>query len=94
MKELKDLADKSLATRILDHEAYGSTIQQIFQRVNEATVSFFVRTVMFILGYVCSCWSFPVRNGYQYPANGEWDTRWHQSKYLSFLAWDRDWLIE
>ena len=48
MKELKDLADKSLATRILDHEAYGSKIQQIFQRVKEATMSFFVRTIMFI----------------------------------------------
>ena len=48
MKELKDLADKSLATRILDHEAYGPKIQQIFQRVKEATMSFFVRTIMFI----------------------------------------------
>ena len=48
MKELKDLADKSLATRILDHEAYGSKIQQIFQRVKEATMSFLVRTIMFI----------------------------------------------
>ena len=48
MKELKDLADKSLATRILDHEACGSKIQQIFQRVKEATVSFIVRTIMFI----------------------------------------------
>ena len=46
MKELEDLTDKSLATRILDHEAYGSKIQQIFQRVNEATISFSVRTVM------------------------------------------------
>jgi len=47
MKELKDLADKSLATRILDHEAYGTKVQQIFQRVKEATTSFFVRTIMF-----------------------------------------------
>ena len=46
MKELKDLADKSLATRILDYEAYGTKIQQIFQRVKEATMSFFVRTIM------------------------------------------------
>ena len=45
MKKLMDLADKSLATRILDHEAYGSEIQQIFQRVNEATMSFIVRTI-------------------------------------------------
>ena len=48
MKELKDLADKSLATQILDYEAIGSKIQQIFQRVREATMSFFVRTIMFI----------------------------------------------
>ena len=48
MKKLKDLADKSLATRILDHEAYGPKIQQIFHRVNEATISFSVRTIRFI----------------------------------------------
>ena len=48
MKELKDLADKSLAIQILDHEAYGSKIQQIFQRVTEGTTSFFVRTILFI----------------------------------------------
>ena len=48
MKELKDLAEKSLATQILDHEAYGAKIQQIFQRVKEATISFFVRAIMFI----------------------------------------------
>ena len=54
MKNLKDLSDKSLATRILDHEAYGPKIQQIFQRVKEATMSFFVRTIMFIYGYVYS----------------------------------------
>ena len=52
MKELKDLADKSLATRILDHEAHGPKIQQIFQRVKEATTSFFVCAIMFMLGYV------------------------------------------
>ena len=48
MKALKDLADKSLATRILDHEAYGQKIQQIFHRVKEATISFFVRIIMCI----------------------------------------------
>ena len=48
MKELKDLADQSLATRILDHEAYGPKIQQIFGRVKEATIPFFVSTIMFI----------------------------------------------
>ena len=54
MKELKDLADKSPVTRILDHEACRPKIQYIFQRVNEATISFFVRTIMFNSGYVYS----------------------------------------
>ena len=48
MKELQNLADKSLATQILDHEAIKPKIQQIFQRVKEATMTFFVRTNMFI----------------------------------------------
>ena len=48
MNKLMDLAGKSLATQILDHEAYGSKIQQVFQRVKEATMSFFVRNIMFI----------------------------------------------
>ena len=43
MKKLNDLASKSVATQILDHEAYGPKIQQIFKRVKEATISFFVR---------------------------------------------------
>jgi hypothetical protein len=30
MKKLKELADKLLATWILDHEAYGLKIQQVF----------------------------------------------------------------
>ena len=47
MKELKDRANKSLTRQILDYEAYGSKIQQIFQRVKEATTSFFVRIIMF-----------------------------------------------
>ena len=47
MKELRNLADKSLATQILDHEAYGPKIQQIFQRVNDATMCFSVRTIKF-----------------------------------------------
>ena len=46
MKELKDLADKSLATQILDDEAYGGKIQQIFQRVKDATSDFLVSTIM------------------------------------------------
>ena len=48
MRKLNELADKSLATRILDYEAYGPKIQQIFQGVKEATMSFFVRTIMFV----------------------------------------------
>ena len=48
MKKLKDLADKSLATRILDNEAQGTKIKQIFQRVEGATKSFFVRTIVII----------------------------------------------
>ena len=73
MKELKNLADKSLARRILDYEAYGPKIQQIFQRVKEATMAFFVRTFMFLYKvlYIHSNWLFPVRNGDQHPANGE-----------------------
>ena len=47
MKKLNDLADKSLTRRILDHEAYQPKIQQIFQRVKDATMSFFVR-IMFV----------------------------------------------
>ena len=48
MKKLKDLAEKSLATHILDYEAYGSEIREIFQRVKEATVSFLVRSIILI----------------------------------------------
>ena len=47
MKELQDLAGKSLAIQILDHEAYASKIQQIFQRVEDATKTFVVRTIVF-----------------------------------------------
>ena len=71
MKKLKDLSDKSLTSRILDHEAYGTNIQQIFQRVKEATMSFFVSIIMFIQGDVYSNWSLPVGNGDQHSANGE-----------------------
>ena len=48
MKKLKDLANKSLAIRILDNEAEGMKIKQIFQRVEGATKSFFVRTIITI----------------------------------------------
>ena len=71
MKELEDLADKSPVTRILDHEACRSKIQHIFQRVNEATISFVVRTIMFIQGYVYSNRSFSARNDDQHPANDQ-----------------------
>ena len=74
MKKLNELAGKSLATQILDYEAYGPRIQHIFQRVKEATMSFSVRTIVFYLDYVYSFkshWSYPVRNGDQHPANGE-----------------------
>ena len=54
MKKLNELAGKSLATQILDYEAYGPRIQQIFQRVKEATMSFFVRTIVFYSDYVYS----------------------------------------
>jgi len=52
MKKLEDLTRKSLATRILDHEEYKQMIGQIFQRVNDATTSFQVRTLIFIEGCV------------------------------------------
>ena len=46
MKKLQDFAG-SLATPILDHEEYKTQmIQQIFQRVKEATMSFHVRTLI------------------------------------------------
>ena len=47
MKKLNDLTDKLLATRILDHEVYGPKIQQNFQHVKEAMMSF-VRTLYYI----------------------------------------------
>ena len=48
MKKLEDLTRKSLAIRILDHEEYQKMIGQIFQRVNGATTSFQVITLIFI----------------------------------------------
>ena len=70
MKELKDLADKLLVMWILDHEAYRSKIQQIFQHIkdSEAMMSFFVHIIMFILRL---CMSIEMdQNGDQHPANG------------------------
>ena len=48
MKALKDLAGESLAKQIMDYETCRSKIQQIFQRVKDATTSFFVRTIIFM----------------------------------------------
>ena len=48
MKKLEDLADKSLAIRILDNEAQGTKIKKIFQRVERATKFFFVHTIIII----------------------------------------------
>ena len=53
MEKLKTLAEEGLHMQILDHEKYKSMIQQIFQRVKEATTLFQVRTIIFIYGYVC-----------------------------------------
>src|SRR6267378_1020397 len=75
MKKLEDLAKKSLATRIFDHEEYKSSIQQIFQRVNDATTSFHVCALIFISGYVCTHRPFPDRNGDQHPEDSKSDTR-------------------
>jgi hypothetical protein len=75
MKKLEDLAKRSLAIRIFDHEEYKNTIQQIFQHVNETTTSFQVCALIFISDYVCIHRAFPDRNGYQYPEDRESDTR-------------------
>ena len=75
MKKLKDLANKPLPTRIFDHEEYKSTIQRIFQRVNEATTSFQVCALILISGYARAHRPFLDRNGYQYPEDSDSDTR-------------------
>ena len=74
MMKLEDLADESLARRILDYEAYRSKIPKVFQRVKEATTSFHVHTLMFIEAYALADLSFPDRNGEQHPGNGKHDT--------------------
>ena len=79
MGQLKTLAEEGLHMQILDHEKYKSMIQQIFQRVKEATTLFQVRTIIFIYGYVCEHWSFSDRNDVQYPEHRKSDTRRHQS---------------
>ena len=48
MKELEDLANNLLATQVIDDEEYGPKIQQIFQRVKEAAISFLVRIIIFV----------------------------------------------
>ena len=75
MGKLKNLAEEGLPMQILDHEKYKTMIQQIFQRVKEATMLFQVRTIIFIPGYVCEHWSFPGRNDMQHPEHLKSDTR-------------------
>jgi len=48
MEKLEDLAHKSLTIRTLDHEEHNKKILQIFQTVNDATISFQVHTLTFI----------------------------------------------
>ena len=48
MKELEGLANKSKILQIIDHEEYGTKIQKIFQRVEEATNFFSVRTIVML----------------------------------------------
>jgi hypothetical protein len=47
IKKLEVLARKPLVKQTLDHEEDRKIIQQIFQRVNEATMSFQVHTLVF-----------------------------------------------
>ena len=48
MKKLEDLTRESLIIRTLDHEKYQKMIGQIVQRVNGATTSFQVHTLIFV----------------------------------------------
>ena len=85
MKKLNELADKSLATRILDYEAYSPKIQQIFQRVKEATMSFFVRTIMFKVMYSqIGCTQFEMAINIQQTAS---EIRYDTKVSLCFLAY-------
>jgi hypothetical protein len=52
MNKLEDLTKKPLPIRILDHEKYKSTIQEIFRHVEEATTAFQVCTLILISGCV------------------------------------------
>jgi hypothetical protein len=53
MKKLENLNQKSLLAQIFDYEAYMSALQQILKHINEATMYFQVRILIFILSYVC-----------------------------------------
>ena len=48
MKELEGLANKSQFLQAIDHEEIGTKIEQIFQRVEEATKFFSVRTIIIL----------------------------------------------
>ena len=48
MKELEGLANKSKILKVIDCEEYGTRIQQNFQRVEEATKVFSVRTIIIL----------------------------------------------
>ena len=48
MKELEGLANKSQFLQIIDQAEHGTKIQQIFQRVEEATKFFSVRTIILL----------------------------------------------
>jgi hypothetical protein len=54
MKKLEDLTKKPLPIRIIEHEKYKSTIQQIFRRVEEATTAFHVCTLILISDCICA----------------------------------------
>ena len=87
--KLEDLTRKSLASQIFDYEEYKKKIRQFFQRINEATMSFQVRT--FIDGYAFAHWLFPDRNIDQHPIHGGSDARRHQhnqGNILGLLACD------
>ena len=48
MKELEGLTNGSQFLQIIDHEEYGTRIQQIFHRVEKATTLFSVHTIIML----------------------------------------------
>ena len=48
IKKLEDLTHKWLVAQTPDHEKYKQLVGQIFQSVNDATISFQVRILLFI----------------------------------------------